>query len=103
MSIQSDRDQIYFVFVCFFLEIDVSSLVRTATTRTYTIVAPKVLRPSSDYHVSLSLHGSAGVTSIEVAIEGRQDGGGPVRNAQRATIEPNSTQIIKFQVVPKKK
>jgi CD109 antigen len=61
-------------------------------------VAPKVLRPSSDFHVSLSLHGNAGSTNIVVAIEGQQDGGGPIRNTQGAIIEPNSTQIIKFQV-----
>lgn len=66
--------------------------------RTYTIVAPKVLRPSLDYHVSISLHGGAALTNLVVAIEGQQDGGGQVRNAQSATVEPNSTQVIKFQV-----
>lgn len=67
--------------------------------RTYTIVAPKVLRPSLDYHVSISLHGGAALTNLVVAIEGQQDGGGQVRNAQSATVEPNSTQVIKFQVL----
>ena len=66
--------------------------------RTYTIVAPKVLRPSLDYHVSISLHGNAGVTNLVVAIDGFQDGGGPVRNSQSATVDSNSTQVIKFQV-----
>lgn len=70
--------------------------------RTYTIVAPKVLRPSLDYHVSISLHGGAPLTNLVVAIEGQQDGGGQVRNAQSATVEPNSTQVIKFQVLFKK-
>ncbi|EFX86067.1 hypothetical protein DAPPUDRAFT_313404 [Daphnia pulex] len=65
---------------------------------TYTIVAPKVLRPSLDYHVSISLHGGAPLTNLVVAIEGQQDGGGQVRNAQSATVEPNSTQVIKFQI-----
>ena len=61
-------------------------------------MAPKVLRPSLDYHVAISLHGRAGQTNVVVAIEGLQDGGGPVRNAQSATVESNSTQVIKFQV-----
>jgi hypothetical protein len=65
-------------------------------------VAPKVLRPSLDYHVSISLHGGAPLTNLVVAIEGQQDGGGQVRNAQSATVEPNSTQVIKFQVLFKK-
>ena len=60
-------------------------------------MAPKTLRPNLDYHVSISLHGSSQTTDLVVAIEGLQDGGGPVRNAQSATVDANSTQIIKFQ------
>jgi hypothetical protein len=48
--------------------------------------------------VSISLHGGAALTNLVVDIEGQQDGGGPVRNTQSATVEPNSTQVIKFQV-----
>lgn len=66
--------------------------------RVYTIVAPKVFRPSSDFHVSISLHGNAGVTNVVVAIDGRQDGGGPVQNVQSASVDANSTQIITFKV-----
>lgn len=62
-------------------------------------MAPKVLRPSLDYHVSISLHGRAALTNLVVAIEGQQDGGGQVRNAQSATVEPNMTVVIKFQVI----
>ncbi|KZS15892.1 C3 and PZP alpha-2-macroglobulin domain-containing protein 8 [Daphnia magna] len=74
------------------------SLTFAQNEGTYTIVAPKVLRPSLDYHVSISLHGGAALTNLVVAIEGQQDGGGQVRNAQSATVEPNSTQVIKFQI-----
>ena len=69
--------------------------------RTYTIVAPKILRPSLDFHVSITLHGAATTTKVDVAIEGQQDGGGLVRNSQSATVESNSTQVIKLQVISK--
>jgi len=74
------------------------SLATAQNDGTYTIVAPKILRPNLDYHVSISLHGTTTAADVVVAIEGMQDGGGPVRNFQSATVDPDSTQMLKFVI-----
>jgi len=89
-------------FTCYLMIAHITLLFIASTaaqnTGTYTIVAPKVLRPNLDYHVSISLHGTADVSDVVIAIEGQQDGGGPVRNFQSVTIDPKSTQMLKFVI-----
>lgn len=67
-------------------------------SRFYTVVAPKVLRPNSEYHVSVSTHGVERATQVWVEVGGRQDSGGRFSAGQGTTVEPRTTRIIKIEV-----
>lgn len=61
--------------------------------RHYTIVAPKNIRPNSDYHVSVSLHDSREPCDIQIGIEG----GANYRNVRDLTLTPFTSRLIQFE------
>jgi CD109 antigen len=69
--------------------------------RFYTVVAPRVLRPNSEYHVSVSTHGVDRTTQVTVDVGGRQDSGNQFTAGQSASVEPRTTRIIKIDVIKK--
>lgn len=74
----------YLIFLCsvFFLRIS-----------HYSIVAPEVIRPFSEYHVALSLHESTTPCEIRVGIEGIQN---RYANYREAFLQPYTSQLIRF-------
>ncbi|XP_050711944.1 thioester-containing protein 1 allele R1-like isoform X4 [Eriocheir sinensis] len=65
---------------------------------TYSVVAPRVLRPNRDFHVGVSTFGTEGDVQVNVEVGGRQDSGGEILNRQIADLRPDSTQVLKFQI-----
>ncbi|XP_026469847.1 LOW QUALITY PROTEIN: CD109 antigen-like [Ctenocephalides felis] len=64
----------------------------------YTIVAPKVLRPNSEFHAAVGMQGVSQPTQVTVSIGGKQDGGGNVDITQSVNVEPYATRIVKLEV-----
>ncbi|XP_068218547.1 LOW QUALITY PROTEIN: CD109 antigen-like [Palaemon carinicauda] len=66
---------------------------------TYSVVGGRVLRPNRDYHVVVSTHGTEEPVQFNVEVGGKQDaGGGLILNRQLADLQPDSTQVLKFQI-----
>lgn len=65
---------------------------------TYTIVAPKKLRPNLEYHVSVSLHDALSAITMNVAVSGPSDGGSYNRVDRDIILNPRETQIINFDI-----
>lgn len=59
----------------------------------YSIVAPDVIRPNSDYHVAISLHESSTPCEIRVGIEGIRN---RYANFRDVTLQPYTSQFIRF-------
>ena len=66
--------------------------------RFYTVVAPRVLRPNSDYHVAITTQETSQPTTVTVAVSGKQHGGGMFEASQTASVEPYITRIVKLEV-----
>uniref|UniRef100_A0A1B6EFY6 TEP1-F n=1 Tax=Clastoptera arizonana TaxID=38151 RepID=A0A1B6EFY6_9HEMI len=64
----------------------------------YTIVAPRVLRPNTEYHVAVSTLGVSEPTTVVVAVGGKQDSGGTFRTSQFVTVEPYVSRIVKLEI-----
>lgn len=62
------------------------------------MVAPRILRPNRDYHVVVSTHGTAKPVKVNVEVGGQQDSGGVILNRQLADLQPDSSQVLNFQV-----
>ncbi|XP_069971751.1 thioester-containing protein 1 allele R1 isoform X4 [Penaeus vannamei] len=69
-----------------------------ASTGTYSVVAPRILRPNRDYHVVVSTHGTAKPVKVNVEVGGQQDSGGVILNRQLADLQPDSSQVLNFQI-----
>lgn len=65
---------------------------------TYSVVGGRVLRPNRDYHVVVSTHGTEDPVQVNVEVGGKQDAGGVILNRQIADLQPDSTQVLKFQI-----
>ncbi|KAB7494034.1 Antigen, partial [Armadillidium nasatum] len=65
---------------------------------TYSVVAPRVLRPNRDFTVVVSTHGTKELVRATVEVGGRQDAGGVILNRQVAELESDSTQTLKFEI-----
>ncbi|XP_049951328.1 CD109 antigen-like isoform X5 [Schistocerca serialis cubense] len=64
----------------------------------YTIVAPKVLRPNSEYHVAVSTQFVSEPCDIVVTVGGKQDVGSNFVTSQMITVEPYTTRIVKLEI-----
>ena len=64
----------------------------------YTVIAPKVLRPNSDYHVAVSIHDAPDPVFVTVEIEGIQDAGGRIHSRKQQQIDSGETRILQFPV-----
>lgn len=64
----------------------------------YTIVAPKVLRPNSEYHVAVSTQFVSEPCEFVVTVGGKQDVGSNFVTNQMITVEPYTTRIVKLEI-----
>lgn len=65
---------------------------------TYSIVAPKKLRPNLDYHISATVHNVPSSVQMTISIEGPSDNGNYNSISKTALLKPSETQILKFEV-----
>ncbi|XP_011686942.1 PREDICTED: CD109 antigen-like isoform X7 [Wasmannia auropunctata] len=64
----------------------------------YTIIAPKVVRPDSEYHVAASITGVSTPSMIYVELTGELDTGKIFNISRTASVEPYSTQILRLDI-----
>ncbi|XP_069165594.1 LOW QUALITY PROTEIN: thioester-containing protein 1 allele R1 [Procambarus clarkii] len=65
---------------------------------TYSVMGSRLLRPNRDYHVVVSTHGTTDPVKVNVEVGGKQDAGGVILNRQLADLQPDSTQVLNFQI-----
>lgn len=70
--------------------------------RYYTVVAPKVVRPNSDYHVAVSTSGISTPVTISVELDGDLDNNEKFKVFHENVVEPYTTQVFKLEVKYKK-
>nr|BAR45614.1 thioester-containing protein 3 [Scolopendra japonica] len=64
----------------------------------YMIVAPKILRPALNYHVSVSVHNVTQPVRIDITIGGISDSGVLVSLPQQVFLESEKSQVVNFQI-----
>ncbi|GFG28314.1 hypothetical protein Cfor_11328, partial [Coptotermes formosanus] len=64
----------------------------------YTVVAPRVLRPNSEYHVAITTQETSQPTTVTVEVGGRQHVGGMFAASQTVSVEPYTTRIVKLEI-----
>nr|XP_018897644.1 PREDICTED: CD109 antigen-like isoform X2 [Bemisia tabaci] len=64
----------------------------------YSVIAPKVLRPNTEYHVAVSVEDASQPTSVIVQVGGKQDSGGTFRTSEYVTLAPYASQIVKLEI-----
>ncbi|XP_011158223.1 CD109 antigen isoform X2 [Solenopsis invicta] len=64
----------------------------------YTIIAPKVVRPDSEYHVAASVTGVSTPSTIYVELTGELDTGKIFNISRTVVVEPYSTHILRLDI-----
>ncbi|XP_046828737.1 CD109 antigen-like isoform X3 [Vespa crabro] len=64
----------------------------------YAVIAPRILRPDSEYHVTVSTVGVSTPSSVYIELFGNLDNGDRFNISQTVTVEPYSTRIVKLEV-----
>ncbi|XP_015122489.1 CD109 antigen isoform X1 [Diachasma alloeum] len=64
----------------------------------YTVVAPKVVRPNSEYHVVVSTTGVSAPSTIVVELDGELDNGEVFRVFHEDVVEPYQTRVFKLDI-----
>ncbi|KMQ97464.1 cd109 antigen [Lasius niger] len=64
----------------------------------YTIIAPKVVRPDSEYHVAASVTGVSTPSTIYVELTGELDAGRVFNISRTVVVEPYSTKILRLDI-----
>ncbi|XP_011502894.1 PREDICTED: CD109 antigen-like [Ceratosolen solmsi marchali] len=64
----------------------------------YTIVAPKIIRPNSEYHVAVSIIGYSEPTTTFVELSGQLDNGESFAVSESVVVEPFATRILSLEI-----
>ncbi|XP_029178171.1 CD109 antigen-like isoform X4 [Nylanderia fulva] len=64
----------------------------------YTIIAPKVVRPDSEYHVAASVSGVSTPSTIYVELTGELEAGKMFNISRTVVVEPYSTKILRLDI-----
>ncbi|XP_067205128.1 thioester-containing protein 1 allele R1-like isoform X2 [Linepithema humile] len=64
----------------------------------YTVIAPKVVRPDSEYNVAVSIIGVSTPSTISVELSGELDTGKIFNISRTAEVQPYSTKILQFDI-----
>lgn len=78
-------------------------LINCFISRYFTIVGSKVIRPDTDYHLSITSQGYKDSTSYRVSINGTDDDGGNYLQSKDITVLNDGTQTLIFDVSKKNK
>ncbi|XP_054003817.1 CD109 antigen-like isoform X1 [Hylaeus anthracinus] len=82
-------------FHIFFLSCIVTS---TIAEPYYSIIAPKVVRPDSEYHVAVSTTGVSTTSTIYIELNGLFDNGETFNVSQVTRVQPYSTRILRLEI-----
>lgn len=66
--------------------------------RYYAIVAPRVVRPNSEYHVAVSIVGVSEPTTTFVELSGQLDSGESFAVSENIVVEPYATRLLNLEV-----
>ncbi|XP_014601165.1 PREDICTED: CD109 antigen-like isoform X2 [Polistes canadensis] len=64
----------------------------------YAIIAPKIVRPDSEYHVTVSTIGVSTPSNVYIELFGNLDNGDHFNVSQSVTVEPYSTRIVRLEI-----
>ncbi|XP_015181620.1 PREDICTED: CD109 antigen-like isoform X2 [Polistes dominula] len=64
----------------------------------YAIIAPKIVRPDSEYHVTVSTIGVSTPSNVYIELSGNLDNGDHFNVSQTVTVEPYSTRIVRLEI-----
>ncbi|XP_076182302.1 CD109 antigen isoform X2 [Ptiloglossa arizonensis] len=64
----------------------------------YSIIAPKVVRPDSEYHVAVSTTGISTISTMSIELNGLLDNGEKFNVSQVVRVQPYSTRIIRLEI-----
>lgn len=82
-------------FHVFFLSCVITSL---SAEPYYSVIAPKVVRPDSEYHVAVSTTGVSTISSIYIELNGLLDNGDVFNISQVTQVQPYSTRILRLEI-----
>lgn len=66
--------------------------------RYYSIVAPRIVRPNSEYHVAVSIVGVSEPTTTFVELSGQLDSGESFAVSESIVVEPYATRVLALEV-----
>ncbi|XP_054284946.1 CD109 antigen-like isoform X2 [Macrosteles quadrilineatus] len=75
-----------------------SALAHANSAGFYTVVAPRVLRPNTEFHVAVGTVGVGQPTTVKVDVGGKQDSGGTFHISQFITVPPYENRIVKLDI-----
>ncbi|XP_050425560.1 CD109 antigen-like isoform X2 [Adelges cooleyi] len=87
-----------FAALLYLLAFATTTFSQTQANGFYTIVAPKVLRPNSEYHAAVTVQGTTSLTSVVVDVSGKPDSGGNFKVTQFVKVEPFTTRIVRLEI-----
>ncbi|XP_057327735.1 CD109 antigen-like isoform X1 [Microplitis mediator] len=73
-------------------------VVVTTAEPYYTVVAPKVVRPNSEYHVAVCTTGISTPVTIAVELDGELDNNEKFRVFHEDVVEPYTTRVFKLEI-----
>ncbi|KAL7293106.1 hypothetical protein TKK_0013261 [Trichogramma kaykai] len=85
-------------FWAFFLLLCTSAAKQATAQSYYSIVAPKVIRPNSEYHVAVSIVGVSEPTTTFVELSAQLDGGESFAVSDTIVVEPFATRILNLEI-----
>lgn len=65
---------------------------------TYTVIAPNVVRPNTDFVVAVSAHDIDAEQDVELRIRGLSDSGQTIEILQDTTVRSDNTQIVRLRI-----
>ncbi|KAJ8960843.1 hypothetical protein NQ318_020139 [Aromia moschata] len=66
--------------------------------RYYSAVGPRTIRPNSEYHCAISLHGTSEPTGVTATLQGTSNNGTPFMSQDFVIVQPYSSQICRMEV-----
>ncbi|XP_076755631.1 CD109 antigen isoform X1 [Xylocopa sonorina] len=73
-------------------------ILSVAAESFYSVVAPRIIRPDSEYHVTLSTTGVSTPSEIYVELKGLLDNGETFNTSQTVHVQPYTTRILRFEI-----
>lgn len=64
----------------------------------YKVIAPRVVRPNSEYHASISIQETSVPTTVNVTLLGVSSSGKPYSTQDTITVQPYTTRIARLEI-----